>query len=70
MNEIKLGQHWKERDTRFNRIVAVISIDHDRQKVGIATVDPLTNYTGRLTWASFKRFNGKHGGYQLVKDSA
>jgi hypothetical protein len=66
MSEIKLGQHWKERDARFNRIIVVVSIDDEKQKVGISTVDPKTGARGRLTWASRKRFNGKHGGYEIA----
>ncbi len=56
--EIRIGQKWREVDPRFSRIVDVIAIDEENQKVQIQWV--------RKSWASAKRFNNKRGGYELV----
>jgi hypothetical protein len=70
MTDVKVGQKWKERDSRFSRAVVVVALDGERQKVCISNFDPMTGkLLGRKTWASRERFNGKHGGYELLGDS-
>ncbi len=49
-----MGQKWREKDPRFNRIVKITGWDADKQKVQL---------NGR-TWAALKRFNGKTSGYE------
>lgn len=71
MNDVKIGQQWKELDGRFSRMVVVIALDGERQKVCISKFDPLTGkLLGRKTWASRERFNGKRGGYEILKEAA
>ena len=55
--EVKIGQRWREVDPRFTRIVEVIGLDEEKQKVQIQWV--------RKSWARLSRFNGKRGGYAL-----
>ena len=70
MQEIKVGQIWREVDPRFNRYVQVIEItNHSIRPIKIATIDLATNALGRKNWASRERFNGKRGGYELHRDS-
>lgn len=57
--QIAIGQRWKERDGRFNRIVTVVGFDPVSGKV-------LISYAGKTTKAKPERFNGKSGGYALV----
>lgn len=69
MQEIKVGQIWREVDPRTNRHVKVIEIaDWSVKSIKITTIDPLTNTLGRSNWASRERFNGKRGGYELHRD--
>jgi hypothetical protein len=59
--EIKIGQKWREMDTRFwtsQRIVEVVGYDPHLKRVQIQNV--------RITWASLHRFHGKNGGYKYV----
>jgi hypothetical protein len=71
VNDVKIGQQWKELDGRFSRMVVVIALDGERQKVCISKFDPLTGkLLGRKTWASRERFNGKRGGYEILKEAA
>jgi hypothetical protein len=56
--EIKVGQRWRENDRRFSRVVEVVGIDTEKQKIQVKYV--------RTTTASLSRFNGKYGGYSLV----
>lgn len=70
MQEIKVGQIWREVDPRFNRYVQVIEVfDTAVKSIKIANIDLLTNALGRKNWASRERFNGKRGGYELHKDA-
>ena len=63
MSEIKAGQEWEEVDPRHSRQVKVLEVrEGEIKSVKIA------NSTGRATWASKARFNGKRGGYKLVRD--
>ena len=63
MSEIKVGQEWEEVDPRYSRRVKVLEVREGEVKsVRVA------NSTGRSTWASKARFNGKRGGYKLVRD--
>jgi len=63
--EIKIGQVWQEIDSRpgtaFHRTVVGIAPD-GRVILGYAHGSRLT------TKAKPERFNGKRGGYQLIKD--
>jgi len=69
MSEIKVGQEWEEADPRFSRRVKVLEVREGEVKsVKIANVGASPNSTGRATWASKARFNGKRGGYKLVRD--
>ncbi len=52
--ELKTGQKWREKDSRFHRVVEITGWDADKQKVQL---------NGR-TWAALKRFNGKTSGYE------
>lgn len=70
MQEIKVGQIWREVDPRGNRYVQVIEIANWSVKsIKIAAIDLVTNALGRKNWASRERFNGKRGGYELHRDS-
>ena len=63
--EIKVGQHWQEVGER--RVVEIVHLHN------LSTVRPVVIKTlpdGRQTYASVGRFNGKRGGYKLVKDVA
>jgi DNA-binding IscR family transcriptional regulator len=70
MQEIKVGQIWREVDPRFNRYVQIVEIANSTVKsICVATIDIQTNALGRKNWASRERFNGKRGGYELHKDA-
>ena len=70
MQDVKVGQIWREVDPRFNRYVQVIEIANQSiRPIKIATIDLATNALGRKNWASRERFNGKRGGYELHRDS-
>lgn len=56
---IRIGQRWRERDGRFNRIVTVAGFCQETGKVVI-------EYAGKKTKARADRFNGKSGGYELL----
>lgn len=69
--EIKVGQQWREVDPRFTRIVEILA-------VGTGTIRPIklrtilfggSEFIGRATYANRERFNGKRGGYALVKEA-
>ena len=69
MQDVKVGQIWREVDPRFNRYVQVIEIANQSiRSIKIATIDLATNALGRKNWASRERFNGKRGGYELHRD--
>jgi hypothetical protein len=67
MTQVKVGQVWEEVDPRFDppRTVKVEAIDEVAGKAVIRS-NPLTS----ATRAKLSRFNGKRGGYKLVKDVA
>lgn len=58
---IEVGQKWEEVDTRFKRIIEVVSLP-ENGKVKISNTE-----TGRITKASIERFNGERGGYKLIE---
>ncbi|MCW2477725.1 hypothetical protein [Candidatus Symbiopectobacterium sp. NZEC135] len=64
MGKIKVGQIWKEQDKRFDRQIEVV----EYHNFGGRNVKIKNVKTGRHTWASEERFNGKYLGYILVKD--
>jgi len=67
VSEIKVGQEWEEVDPRFSRRVKVLEVREGEVKsVRIANIGASYYSTGR--WASKARFNGKRGGYKLVRD--
>ena len=69
--EIKVGQVWEEVDPRLNRKVRVMEVrDGEIKSVKIANHMGDNDNVGRATWASKTRFNGKRGGYRLIKDNA
>lgn len=71
MTEVKEGQRWKERDARFSRTVVIVEVNHITGKAAIRSLDPMFGTAGgRLTWASLSRFNGKSGGYELIREAA
>lgn len=59
---LRLGQIWKELDGRFSRTIEVIGWDPAKEKVQIKGA--------RVTWASVKRFSGKHGGYEFIREGS
>jgi hypothetical protein len=66
--EVRIGQVWEEVDPRFLRHVTV-------REIGSILVSnepsiEIEGPTGKLTKARLSRFNGKRGGYRLVKDVA
>ncbi|MCA8198491.1 hypothetical protein [Burkholderia vietnamiensis] len=69
--EVKMGQQWRERDSRTTRVVEVVQIAPDGpRRVKIRTVESDNpNAIGRSTWADHSRFSGKYGGYELVVDT-
>jgi hypothetical protein len=68
---VKPGQIWREVDTRFSRYVLIVSVFEDGKRVVMHTVNERTHEkAGPTTKASMARFTGKHGGYELVKESA
>ncbi|TCK87339.1 hypothetical protein [Paraburkholderia sp. BL9I2N2] len=68
---VKPGQIWREVDMRFSRYVKIVSIFEDGKRAVIHSVNPHTHEkAGPITKASVTRFNGKHGGYELVKEPA
>ena len=69
MQEIKVGQIWREVDPRFNRYIQIVEVsDAAVRPIKLATIDLATNALGRKNWASRERFNGKRGGYELHRD--
>jgi len=67
---VEVGQIWREVDKRFNRYVKVLDVrDGDIKSVLICATDSVVGRVeGRKTWASKTRFNGRRGGYELVKE--
>lgn len=63
-DEIKIGQRWKEVDSRFVRIIEVVGFSDD-DKVICQTVEP---YTRRTTKSKKERFNGKSSGFKLISN--
>ena len=58
-----IGQRWKEKDKRFDRIVEVVGWDIPRGRVKIKYV--------RTTWALAYRFgSGRSNGYSLIGERA
>jgi hypothetical protein len=82
--ELKVGQHWQEVDPRLEPPVREIvsvgeSYERPRRGGGVMTTFQVTFKSlanGRKTVArahldtGVSRFNGKRGGYKLVKDVA
>jgi hypothetical protein len=70
---VKVGQVWKENDPRANRHVRVVGVHAKDGKAQIVMCNFCAPYTAfpyaPLTKAALKRFNGKRGGYSLVKDA-
>lgn len=58
--EVEVGQIWREVDPRFDRRVKVVGFCEESGKIKI-------EYAGKVTKAKLERFNGKRGGYELVK---
>lgn len=67
MNEFYIGQIWQEVDLRFERFVKIVDLSED--EIFIRTCDRLGSILprSRVTKPSAERFNGKRGGYRLVK---
>lgn len=73
MEDIKVGQIWKEVDNRFTRLVRVVRVDDigfiDIQTIFSSTDSSITkDNPGKITISNRKRFNGKHGGYKLIPE--
>jgi hypothetical protein len=67
---VKVGQRWKENDGRFNRTVSIVDVDSKRGKAAIRTIDRYYGtVSGRKSWASIERFNGKSNGYTLIQEA-
>ncbi len=78
--QIKVSQHWRSVDPRYAQpVVEVVAISEPFQKqvrsnslspkhVTIRDVTIRNLESGRQTVAMDARFNGKRGGYELVKD--
>ncbi|MGJ4857020.1 hypothetical protein ACN6KF_003004 [Labrys sp. La1] len=64
MTEIKIGQIWREVDPRYPNLPQKVVLGFENGKVVLATAGIFT----RKTKAQPERFNGKRGGYQLIKD--
>lgn len=62
--ELKIGQVWQEIDSRASIRPKVMIVGLDGERVQLQN----SALNGRLTWAKRARFNGKHGGYRLIKD--
>lgn len=69
--KIAAGQIWREVDKRFSRYVKVLEVrDGDIKSVLLCTTDSVVGRgEGRKTWASKTRFNGRRGGYELVREA-
>jgi len=65
MTEIKIGQIWQEVDPRFEELPHKVVIGFEDGKVVISPI----GIFARKTKAKPERFNGKRGGYRLIKDS-
>lgn len=67
MPDIKIGQVWQEVDPRFENLPLrkVIGFAED----GRIILDYISG-DSRKTKAKPERFNGKRGGYKLIKDVA
>lgn len=57
---LRIGDRFRECDNRFERFVIITDFDFLNKRVRL---------NGR-TWASARRFNGKHGGYAKVECAA
>lgn len=77
--EIKVGQHWQEVDPRYSalpiRVVVHIGEPYERKdlRTGVRREvrSVMLGYVGgmqKTTTTRSDRFNGKRGGYRLVKD--
>lgn len=64
MAEIKIGQVWQEVDPHFPNLPHKTVVGFDDGKVIIST----SGLFNRTTKAKPERFNGKRGGYRLIKD--
>jgi hypothetical protein len=64
--EVQVGQFWKENDSRFTTVKEVLGVAGD--KVKLQTVESSSGKTGKRTYASIKRFNGKSGGYSYLPE--
>ena len=64
--EIKVGQEWEEIDPRYKTPTKkyIVAVHEHSELVTISNVQ-----NGRTTIAMLKRFNGKRGGYRLVKEA-
>ena len=65
--EIKVGQVWEEVDPRqiWQRKVLGFGTLKNAGKVQLVGTD-----SGRISYALLGRFNGKRGGYRLVKEAS
>lgn len=64
MTEIKIGQYWQEVDPRFPDLPLKKVIGFESGKVILVT----EGIFSRKTKAKVERFNGKRGGYRLIRD--
>lgn len=70
MDEIKVGQIWKEVDPRFQRFVRIDGVGHGRRGISIRTVEQKDGRwaeapRSRLSYCDAERFRGKRSGYAL-----
>ncbi|SCB30762.1 hypothetical protein [Rhizobium lusitanum] len=66
MSEIKIGQVWQEIDPRFPNMPPKTVVGFEEGKVLLSTGGL---FGKRKTKAKPERFNGKRGGYRLIKDT-
>jgi hypothetical protein len=57
-----IGSTWLDRDLRVKRTVRVVRFDTGKKRVRIHCIE-----TDTLSWAKPERFNGKSGGYAMIK---
>ena len=66
MTAIKVGQVWREVDPRFTRHIRVEGFTADG-RVRIVTTDKTGRMSVRRSTCRLDRFNGRRGGYELVR---
>jgi hypothetical protein len=70
MTEIKIGQEWKDLDPR-NTVDRILTIAGFDEATGKVLIKPRGDRSNRApSKAKPERFNGKRGGYVLVKDAS